>query len=218
MSQKYLDVTGKTVEEAVASALTQLETDRDNVNVEILEKSKNGFLGIGAAPAKIRVYYEVSKIDKTNEFLSELFRLMKIDSTAKAEEGEAKQINVTLSGSDMGLVIGRRGENLDALQYITNLAVNKGEEERVHINIDTENYRTKREDSLIKLARRIAEKVVKYHKSVTLESMPPSERRIVHSSLQDFSGVTTFSTGKDPNRRVIIAPAGLQGTKKKPQA
>lgn len=215
MSQKYIEVSGKTIEDAVAEALKTLNMDRDSVSVEILEKPKSGFLGIGAVPAKIRVSYEYSRADKTRDFLEELFKKMNIEAKidiAKEEEGRLK---VTLSGDEMGLIIGRRGENLDALQYITNLSVNKNEDERVRVSIDTENYREKREESLERLAKRVADKVSKYGRSVSLEPMPPSERRIIHACLQDYKGVTTFSIGSEPQRRVIVAPANAQGKKEK---
>jgi len=210
MSQKYIDVSGKTIEDALADALKTLNMDRDSVSVEILEKPKSGFLGIGAVPAKIRVSYEYSKENKTRDFLEGLFSLMHIDAKIDFAEPEEGRMKVVLSGDEMGLIIGRRGENLDALQYITNLSVNKNEEERVRISIDTENYREKREESLERLAKRVAEKVLRFGKSASLEPMPPSERRIIHACLQDYKGVTTFSTGSEPQRRVIIAPAGTQ--------
>ena len=206
MSQKYIEVSGKTIEDALAEALATLNMDRDSVSVEIIENPKSGFLGICAVPAKIRVSYEYSKADKTRDFLEELFKLMKM------EEG---RLNVSLSGDEMGLMIGRRGENLDALQYITNLAVNKNETDRVRVNIDTENYREKREESLERLAKRVADKVLKYGRSVSLEPMPPSERRVVHAFLQDYKGITTFSTGSEPQRRVIVAPAGAQNKRER---
>lgn len=215
MSQKYIEVSGKTIEDALAEALATLNMDRDSVSVEIIEKPKSGFLGIGAVPAKIRVSYEYSKADKTRDFLEELFKLMKMEAAVTiGEEGEGR-LNVSLSGDEMGLMIGRRGENLDALQYITNLAVNKNETDRVRVNIDTENYREKREESLERLAKRVADKVLKYGRSVSLEPMPPSERRVVHAFLQDYKGITTFSTGSEPQRRVIVAPAGAQNRKER---
>ena len=215
MSQKYIEVSGKNIEEAVAEALKTLNMDRDSVSVEILEKPKSGFLGIGAVPAKIRVSYEYSRADKTRDFLEELFKKMNVEAKIDISEEEEGRLKVTLSGEEMGLIIGRRGENLDALQYITNLSVNKNEDERVRISIDTENYREKREESLERLAKRVAEKVTKYGRSVSLEPMPPSERRIIHACLQDYKGVTTFSTGSEPQRRVIVAPANAQGKKEK---
>ncbi|MCQ2445342.1 MAG: protein jag [Clostridia bacterium] len=215
MSQKYIEVSGKTIEDAVAEALKTLNMDRDSVSVEILEKPKSGFLGIGAVPAKIRVSYEYSRADKTRDFLEELFKKMNVEAKIDIAEEEEGRLKVTLSGDEMGLVIGRRGENLDALQYITNLSVNKNEDERVRVSIDTENYREKREESLERLAKRVADKVAKYGRSVSLEPMPPSERRIIHACLQDYKGVTTFSTGSEPQRRVIVAPADAKGKKEK---
>ena len=213
MSQKYIETSGKTIEDALVEALKTLNMDRDSVSVEILEKPKSGFLGIGAVPAKIRVSYEYSHADKTRDFLTELFQKMNVEAKIDVAAVEEGRLKVTLSGDEMGLIIGRRGENLDALQYITNLAVNKNEDERVRISIDTENYREKREESLERLAKRVADKVVRYGKSVSLEPMPPSERRVIHACLQDYKGVTTFSTGTEPQRRVIVAPEGKQGKK-----
>ena len=213
MSQKYIDVTAKTIEDALAEALKTLEMDRDSVSVEILEKPRSGFLGIGATPAKIRVSYEYSAATKVTEFLTELFDKMNVQAKIDITSEEEGKLNVVLSGGEMGLIIGRRGENLDALQYITNLAVNKNEDERVRVTIDTENYREKREESLERLAKRVADKVARYGRNVSLEPMPPSERRIIHACLQNYKGVTTCSTGTEPQRRVIVAPAGAQPKK-----
>ena len=195
------------IEVAVSKALTELSLPREEITYELLERGKTGFLGLGGVWVKLRIFYEVGMTRKTEEFLNGLFELMNVKADVVAAEGEDGRVDVKLSGPDMGLLIGRRGETLDALQYITSLAANKGNEKFVRVTIDSENYREKREESLENLANRIADKVIKNQRSMTLEPMSPQERRIIHSCLQSKEGVTTFSTGQDPNRKVVIAPA-----------
>ncbi len=211
--QKMIEVEGtaknvnEAIENAVSKALAELSLPREEVTYELLDRGKTGFLGLGGVWVKIRVYYEVGIQRKTEDFLNGLFELMKVKADVKASEGEDGRVDITLSGPDMGLIIGRRGETLDALQYITSLAANKGNDKFVRVTIDSENYREKREESLENLANRIADKVLKNQRSMTLEPMTPHERRIIHSCLQNKEGVTTFSTGQDPNRKVVIAPS-----------
>lgn len=238
---KYIDVTGKTEDEAIANALAQLGLEREDISVEVLERAKAGFLGIGGSPAKIRASYEAAECVKhsakqekpavkaekptvkaeksaavTNpasgekqknaeKFLSGLFERMGISAEMSFTDGEDGSINIELSGADMGALIGRRGETLDAIQHLANYAVNRGESGRTRINIDAENYRAKRTDSLRRLAEKVAGKVVKYRRNVTLEPMNAYERHVIHSALQSYDGVTTFSTGNEPNRRVVVA-------------
>lgn len=239
MMLKTLEKSGKTEEAAIAAALEELGLDRDDVSVEIVERAKSGFLGIGASPAVIRVQYEAPDEEAEQEaapaeaqapaaepeasvepaapadepesyariraFVSGLLEHMgiqaQIDITARDNGG----VNVNLSGSGMGAVIGRRGETLDAIQQLTNYAVNAGRDKRVRIYVDAENYRAKREQSLENLARKVAGKVLKYRRSVTLEPMNAYERHVIHAALQDMSGVTTYSIGTEPNRRVVVA-------------
>ncbi len=211
------------IETAVAKAIDQLNLPREEVTYELLDRGKTGFLGLGGVWVKLRVFYEVGIGRKTEEFLTGLFDLMKVKADVKVSEGADGRIEVKLSGPDMGLLIGRRGETLDALQYLTSLAANKGSDEFVRVTIDSENYREKREESLENLASRMADKVLRTSRSVTLEPMAPHERRIIHAYLQNRDGVTTFSTGQDPNRRVVIAPAAAaeksegEGEKPKPR-
>ncbi|MBR4941550.1 MAG: protein jag [Clostridia bacterium] len=211
--QNFIEVEGtaknvnEAIENAVSKALVQLSLPREEVTYELLDRGKTGFLGLGGVWVKLRVNYEVGMTRKTEDFLNGLFELMKVKADVHASEGEDGRVDVTLSGPDMGLLIGRRGETLDALQYITGLAANKGNDKFVRVTIDSENYREKREESLENLANRIADKVIKNQRSMTLEPMSPHERRIIHSCLQAKEGVTTFSTGQDPNRKVVIAPA-----------
>lgn len=144
------------------------------------------------------------------KFINGLLEKMDIEGKATVlAASEADHIRIDISGPDMGPVIGRRGDTLDAIQYLTSLVLNKFSEEHLRLTIDTENYRAKRAESLERLARKMAVKVSKYHKAMTLEPMNPYERRIIHAALQDFRGVTTYSTGTEPGRRVVIAPDGV---------
>ena len=238
---KYIEVTGKTEDEAIANALKELGLERDEISVEILERPKSGFLGIGGCPAKIKATYEApdeteeivsapavkeekapvkaapaavkaeavpasgEKAEKVQEFLAGLFQRMGVEADVTITNGDEGALNVELAGENMGALIGRRGETLDAIQHLANYAVNRGEGGRTRINIDAENYRAKRSDSLKRLAEKVAAKVVKYRRNITLEPMNAYERHVIHTALQEFDGVTTFSTGNEPNRRVVVA-------------
>ena len=266
----YIDVTGKTAEEAIRKALQQLQMDRDDVSVEILERAKSGFLGIGSSPARVRVTYgqqepeapaapvqpekkpekkpepkpqpkpqqpkpqkpetpkaapkapEVPKAAETpaapvqescqddnarriTEFLTGLLEHMDSPAQVKVTETEKGRYSVVLEGQKLGQLIGRRGETLDAIQQLTNYAVNSGREKRIRVHVDAENYRAKREQSLESLARKVAGKVTKYRRSVTLEPMNAYERHVIHAALQDVPGVNTYSIGTEPNRRVVVS-------------
>ena len=275
----YIDVTGKTEEEAIQSALAQLGMDRDDVSVEILERAKSGFLGMGAKPARVCVTYGpdeapmeevavpvkpavVEKPEKKEEpqpkpqqpkqprpqqsrpqqpkpqpkreekaapvekpaapavelpectddnavritaFLTGLLEHMDSPAAVKVYEEEKGRYKVILEGQKLGALIGRRGETLDAIQQLTNYAVNSGSEKRIRVHVDAENYRARREASLESLAMKVAGKVKKYRRSVTLEAMNAYERHVIHAALQDVKGVTTYSVGTEPNRRVVVA-------------
>ena len=277
--REYIDVTGKNEEEALSKALAQLGLDRDDVSVEILERAKSGFLGLGSCPAKVRVSYgpeeeepapvESAPVQEKTEqpaakseprknpekrsapkaekkadkpvrekpvqeksapeqskaqtqpvslgeevddekaqairtFLSGLLSQMESNAQVKVYLPEKGRYRVILEGENLGALIGRRGETLDAIQQLTSYAVNRTGG-RVRVQLDAEGYREKREQSLQNLARKVAGKVVKYRRSVTLEPMNAYERHVIHTALQDVPGVTTYSTGVDPNRRVIVA-------------
>ena len=247
---KYIDTTGRNEEEAIASALEQLQLDRDDVSVEILERAKSGFLGIGSSPAKVRVTYEVpdeeieevveepvavveeevsapvveeapaaaeekeetpavpaadAKAEQITKFLVGLMEHMNVQATPVVECAEEGIYRVNLEGENLGAIIGRRGETLDAIQQLTSYSVNRGASKRVRIHVDAEHYRAKREESLVRLANRVADKVVKYRRNVTLEPMNAYERHVIHTALQDYPGVTTYSTGTEPNRRTVVA-------------
>lgn len=271
--RQFIDVTGKTEEEAINRALEQLKLDRDDVSVEILERAKAGFLGLGSCPAKVRVSYgedeepaapaqpKAEKVredkpkaekprtekkpaekpqrreepvkkesaPKTEEaqtvkvpedlgeevnderaqeirkFLSGLLQQMEVQAEVKVYLPEKGRYKVFLEGQGLGAIIGRRGETLDAIQQLTSYAVNRSGSGRVRVQLDAENYREKREQSLQHLARKVAAKVTKYRRSVTLEPMNAYERHVIHTALQDVPNVTTYSTGTEPNRRVIVA-------------
>ena len=279
----YIDVTGKTEEEAIRKGLEQLGMDRDDVSVEILERAKNGFLGIGSSPARVRLTYgpeeapvaepapvvkpvvqkpaaekeqkiakpaapkaaekparpekteraprpekadkpqrterpekkEIPTIDlplceddnarRIVAFVSGLLEHMDSAAQVKVYEVEKGRYKVILEGDKLGQLIGRRGETLDAIQQLTNYAVNTGSDKRIRIQMDAENYRAKREQSLESLANKVAAKVAKYRRSVTLEPMNAYERHVIHAALQDVKGVTTYSIGTEPNRRVVVS-------------
>jgi spoIIIJ-associated protein len=221
--QNSIEVTGKTEEEAIASALRQLKLQRDEVSIEIVERARSGFLRIGAAPAVVRVTYELPDAapqgrdaeEKARSFLEGLLGHMGVDAQLTVKAREDGGIAVELSGPGMGAIIGRRGETLDAIQHLTNYAVNRGAEERTHIGVDAEHYRSKREESLVRLAEKMAEKALKYRRSMALEPMNSYERHVIHTALQNYAGVTTGSTGVEPNRRVVIScEKGGAGDKK----
>jgi spoIIIJ-associated protein len=253
---KFIEVTGKTKEEAIAKGLAQLGLDQDDVSIEILDLGKTGFLGIGSIPAKVKLSYEGpdeepepilapmveekpapvkqeapkkkepkkeepkvepvkvdapvaettgdAVIDAIIKFQTGLFAQMGVEATPiVTKEGDTYQ--VVLQGENMGALIGHRGETLDAIQQLTGYAVNRGRSHRARIHVDAEGYRARREESLERLARKTAARVVKYRRNVTLEAMNAYERHVIHSALQDFAGVTTYSTGTEPNRRTVVA-------------
>ncbi len=202
-----IQVSGKTEEEAISSALAQLGKDIDEVSVEIIERAKSGFLGIGSSDAVVKVSYDrpESTTEKVKEFLSGLFEHMDVQADVEVVSEDESTLNLNLVGEHMGALIGRRGETLDAIQHLANYSVNRGSENRVRINIDAENYRAKRTESLERLANKVAGKVLKYRRNITLEPMNAYERHVIHTALQGVSGVTTYSTGTEPNRRVVVA-------------
>ena len=260
---KWIESTGKTEEAAIEAALRQLGMDRDEVSVEILERAKSGFLGIGSCPAKVKVTYEApdepapvvepvkpvtvkeepvqsappketvkpasvkeavkpaapaveerpgaipvgedGKADQIAAFLTGLLEHMGASATPVIRMDEKGTYQVELVGQNLGGLIGRRGETLDAIQQLTGYAVNHGQSKRVRIHVDAEGYRAKREESLVRLARKTAAKAVKYRRNVTLEPMNAYERHVIHTALQDTADVTTYSIGTEPNRRTVVA-------------
>ena len=255
---KWIESTGKTESAAIEAALEQLGMDRDDVQVEVLERAKSGFLGIGSSPAKVRVSYEVpdepqaaevspaaeapveniqpepapapeveektapaAPVDSTSSpapveegdqvveritaFLTGLLEHMGATARPVIRLDERGSYEVELVGDHLGALIGRRGETLDAIQQLTVYAVNRNLSHRVRIHVDAEGYRAKREESLVRLARKVAGKVVRYRRNVTLEPMNAYERHVIHTALQDYPDVTTYSVGTEPNRRTVVA-------------
>lgn len=201
---KTIEMVGKTVEDATNAALGELNAKIEDVEVEVLEEGSKGFLGMGSKDAKVRVTLKCTPVSKAVDFLTQLFDVWGIEVKINAElEGDVLRIN--LEGDDMGVVIGKRGETLDALQHLTSLNVNTGKGDFVKVSIDTEGYREKRVKTLENLAAKLASKVAKTKHNVTLEPMNSYERRIIHASLQDNEYVTTYSVGQSPNRKVVIA-------------
>ena len=260
--RQFIDVTGKTEDEAIQNALRQLGLDRDDVSVEILERAKSGFLGLGSSPAKVRVSYgpeeeeevlapapapkekppkaekpprqerkpaeapapapeektrqsapvqtlgeevDDEKAQAIRKFLSGLLEQMESAAEIHIYLLEKGRYKVILEGKNLGALIGRRGETLDAIQQLTGYAVNHGQSKRVRIHVDAEGYRAKREESLVRLAQKVAGKVVKYRRNVTLEPMNAYERHVIHTALQETPDITTYSIGTEPNRRTVVA-------------
>ena len=202
---KIIEVTGKNVEDAINNALMELKVTRDRVEVETLEEGSKGFLNIiGVKPAKVRVTLKRNNIDAAKTFLEEVLQSMDMSAEVKIKE-ENSEIRIDLVGPNMGLLIGYRGETLDSLQYLVSLVVNKNHnEEYKRVILDTENYRAKREETLKRLASKIAYKVRVSGRVLKLEPMNPYERRIIHSTLQNDLFIYTFSEGDEPYRRVVV--------------
>lgn len=205
---KTFEVTAPNLEEAIKTAQEKVNKQRDEISVEVVEKGKNGFFGLGSAPAKIKVTYEVQPSEAAKTFVENVLGYMGVDANVLvSENAENKTVRVEIDGEKMGTVIGKRGETLNAIQFLTNMAVNRGDGDFHRVTVDVENYREKREESLVQYAKKVAAKAVKYRKPMTLEAMNSYERRLIHAALKDFEGITTHSVGVDPNRRIIISPA-----------
>lgn len=221
--ERVVEKTGKNVNEAVTAALQELNVPESKVKVEILEEGSKGLFGIiGSKYAKVRVSYveeveqieedevydeaegELSVLEKGEAFINDILEKMGVEAQVTASQKDFG-IAYDISSEDMAIIIGRRGETLDALQYITSLVVNKGQDDYRRVVLNVENYREKREESLQKLAKRLAEKVVRYRRDITLESMNPYERRIIHATLQNYRNIKTYSIGEEPSRKVVIA-------------
>ncbi len=201
----YIEVSAKTVDDALTEALVTLGATSDQVEYEVIEKGSNGFLGIGSKNAVIKIRKKQSAEGSVRDFLSQVFAAMQmeVEILVKVDE-EEKMIDVELKGAEMGLLIGKRGQTLDSLQYLTNLAVNKHSENYYKVKVDTEDYRKRRKETLENLAKNIAYKVKRTKRPVSLEPMNPFERRVIHSALQNDRYVTTHSEGEEPFRHVVV--------------
>jgi len=201
---KVLEMAGKTVEDALQNALNELKLTADKVEYEVLDEGHKGFLNFGSRPAKIKVKVKKDYINDAKTFLGSVLDNMGVKAEVSIKE-EDNVIRISMAGPDMGILIGYRGETLDSLQYLVSLVVNKGGENQYkRVILDTENYRMKREDTLKRLAKRIADKVRATGRQVKLEPMNPYERRVIHSALQNDLNVDTFSEGDEPYRRVVV--------------
>ncbi len=194
----------KTIDEAIELALAEIGAQKSEVEIEVVEEGTKGFLGIGGKDAVVKVTYNPDSEKRAKDFLNKIFEITKEDVTVESEiDGEILKIN--LSGPDMGIVIGKRGETLDALQHLTSLVVNRGDKSFLKVSLDAENYREKRNVALEELAGKLANKVMRTGRNQTLEPMNAYERRIIHSALQNHETVTTYSIGQGVNRKVVIA-------------
>lgn len=203
---KTIEMTGKTVEEALKHALDELKLTKDKVDVEVIDEGSKGLFNlIGTKPAKVKVTAKPDSLDDAKTFLVNVLNSMNINADIDIKE-ENDIININLKGSKMGLVIGYRGETLDSLQYLVSIVVNKNHENPYKkVVLDAENYRHKREETLIKVAQKTAYKVKKSGRPYKLEPMNPYERRVIHSALQEYTDINTYSEGEEPFRRIIIS-------------
>ena len=200
---EYIEVSAKTVDDAVTEALIKLGATSNQIEYEVVEKGSTGFLGIGSKAAVIKVRKKCSTEDVIREFLGKVFDAMELEVEIQITNSE-NNYSVELKGDEMGVLIGKRGQTLDSLQYLTNLAVNKNSDEYVKVKIDTEDYRKRRKETLENLAKNIAYKVKRTKRPVSLEPMNPFERRVIHSALQNDKFVTTHSEGEEPYRHVVV--------------
>lgn len=202
---EFIEVSAKTVDDAITEASIKLGTTSDKIEVEVIEKGSTGFLGIKSKPAIIRARKKNDTVDNIREFLENVFSAMNMEVTIDIKKAEDDKIyEVELSGKEMGLLIGKRGQTLDSLQYLTNLAVNKHSDGYIKVKLDTEDYRQRRKDTLENLAKNIAYKVKRTKRPVSLEPMNPFERRVIHSALQGDRYVETHSEGEEPFRHVVV--------------
>ena len=202
---EFIEISAKNVDDAITQATVQLGITSDQLEYEVLEKGSTGFLGIGSKNAVIKARKKFSIDENVVEFLSSIFDAMKMEVEILVAVNEEEHIiEVELKGDDMGILIGKRGQTLDSLQYLTNLAINKHSDEYYKVKIDTEDYRKRRKETLENLAKNIAYKVKRTKRPVSLEPMNPFERRIIHSALQNDRYVTTHSEGDEPYRHVVV--------------
>lgn len=194
----------KNVEAAIQLALDELDLLREQAEIEVLEEGSNGFFGIGAKEAVVKVTAKSLADAKAKAFLEEVFSAMGMNVDIDITLGD-KTMNINLSGDNMGLIIGKRGDTLDALEHLVSLCVNKGDGDYIKVILDTENYREKRHQTLVKLAESLAASVVRNKRKIVLEPMSSNERRIIHATLQSNKYVDTYSIGEEPNRKVVVA-------------
>ncbi len=205
---EFIQFSAKTVSDAITDACQHFGVTSDRLEYEVIEEGSAGFLGLGSKPALIKAAVKVEELsleDKAKNFLNDLFAAMKMEVVITVSYNEEeKEMDIDLAGDEMGILIGKRGQTLDSLQYLVSLIVNKDEEDYIRVKVDTENYRERRKETLENLAKNIAYKVKRSRRSVVLEPMNPYERRIIHSALQNDKYVTTHSEGEEPFRKVVV--------------
>ena len=202
---EYIEFSAKTVSDAVTEACQKFVVTSDKLDYVVVEEGSTGFLGIGAKPAVIKAKVKGNAADAAKDFLKEVFDAMDMVVVIDTKyDEESRNLTIDLSGDEMGVLIGKRGQTLDSLQYLVSLVVNKEAEDYIRVKVDTEDYRKRRKDTLENLAKNIAYKVKRTKRSVSLEPMNPYERRIIHSALQNDRYVTTHSEGEEPFRRVVV--------------
>lgn len=202
---KKLVVAGKTIEDAVKSGLAQWSTTENRVKIQVLEQPSRGLFGlIGTKEAKVELEWIPDPIEEATAFLFEVFRTMHIEASIDSHETH-DGIRMNVSGQELGILIGRRGQTLDSLQYLTNIVANRYSTSHIRIVLDAESFRDRRKQTLEELSDRLAKRVIRTRKEVVLEPMSPQERKVIHSQLQNHPHVKTYSKGEDPNRRVVIA-------------
>ena len=205
ITMKETIVYGKTIALALKRGAEELGVDEAKAEYEVLEEPKKGFFGVGASDAKLRVFYQPSPAEIAADFVRDLLMNMQFEANVSIESADEEGAAIAVSGEGLGLLIGRHGDVLDAVQHLAGLAANHGRSGYYRITVDIENYRAKRAETLRQLARRMAEKTLKYRRNNTLEPMNPYERRIIHTEVQSIEGVTTYSIGSDADRRIVIA-------------
>lgn len=204
---RIVERTGRTVEEAVEAGLAELELGREEVEVEVLEEPNKGLFGIiGSRLARVRLTEKPTPPKIAEKFLHKVLAAMGVSAEIQVQSSGNNQYYLSFHGKDLGILIGRRGDTLDALQYLVNLVVNRRTSTRVKLVLDVEEYRRRREDTLVRLAQRLSDKVKRTRKNVVLEPMNPQERRVIHTALQNDPSVYTFSQGNEPYRKVVISP------------
>ena len=202
---EYIEISAKTVSDAITEACQKFGVTSDKLDYQIIEEGSNGFLGIGSKPAVIKAGVKCSIEDNAKAFLNDVFEAMKLTVIVNVKyDEENRYMDIDLSGDEMGVLIGKRGQTLDSLQYLVSLVVNKETENYIRVKVDTENYRQRRKETLENLAKNIAYKVKRTKRAVSLEPMNPYERRIIHSALQNDKYVATHSEGEEPFRRVVV--------------
>lgn len=202
---EFMEYSAKTVSECITTACQELMVTSDKLEYEVVSEGSAGFLGFNAKAAVIRARVKCSVEDRVKEFLKDVFAAMNLTVVIDVKYNEEESVmDIDLSGDEMGVLIGKRGQTLDSLQYLTSLVVNKETDKHIRVKVDTENYRQRRKDTLENLAKNISFKVKRTKRNVSLEPMNPYERRIIHSALQNDKFVTTYSEGEEPFRRVVV--------------